>query len=843
MKPRPLLVQLAKLTFGAVVAAPLIAGLVAYRDVVTSNDSVRWAEHTHATLEHIALLQSAIENIEGGFREYALSGDQASLASSRARISAADRERGVLLALTADNPGQQSRLVIAADLEQRIIQRGESIARLGKATDAPSQEISRRGRVDPVLAAFRAVAQDMRTEEHRLLLLRDADGERRSRRAKMEIMLGTGLSLVIALASAWIVSRLQRRNKESENKLRQLNRLYAMVAGINALGVRMRDRDDLFTNACRIAVEHGEFAMAWIGVIDPTQLRILPTAWAGADEKTMAAISDFLSTKDDSRLRQTMAARVIATKAAVVSNDVTNDESLVLGKMHAESHIRSIAALPLFVSDEVIGVLVLYARRAEFFDADGMRLLTELAGYIAYALDHLQKQEQLDHLAYYDSLTGLANRRLLLDRFTQHMISAASIGQRLAVFMIDLERFKRFNDTLGWAAGDELLKQVAAWLSQNVGNVNLLARMDTDRFAVICPEVTSEENVTAALLATLAAFIAHSFRLNGTAYRLTAKVGVALFPDDGNDADTVFKNAEAALKKAKDRGEQYLFYADKMSDTAIGSFGFENRLRQALDNGEFVLHYQPKMNLVSGKLTGAEALIRWNDSVTGLVPPGRFIPILEETRLIHDVGSWALHKALADRKRWIEGGAPSIRVAVNVSPLQLRGERFVADVDEAIRSAASPVGCLELEITESLIMENVAHSIVSLLAIRALGVSIAVDDFGTGFSSLSYLTKLPVDTLKIDRSFVLAMMTSAEGMTLVSVIINLAHALKLTVVAEGVETEEQFRQLRLLQCDEVQGFLIGRPVPVEIFEARYLNGMPRKERNHHDHAVAPSGSE
>jgi diguanylate cyclase (GGDEF)-like protein len=843
MTTKLLLIRLAQLALGAVVATPLIIGIITYRNVVASNGSVRWAEHTNATLEHIALLRSAMENIEGGYREYALSGDNVSLQSSRARISVADREQGILLALTADNPSQQRRLVIATNMEQQIIQRGESSARLGKPADIPAAEITRRGRVDPVLTEFRGVAGDMMAEERRLLVLRDADGERRSYQAKMAIMLGSALSLATALASAWIVSRLQRRNKESESKLKQLNRLYAMVGGINALGVRMRDRADLFANACRIAVEHGEFAMAWIGVLDPTELRMTPTAWAGADEETMAAIKELLSSSNDSLLRQTMAARVVKTKAAVVSNNVENDESLVLGRMHVKSQIRSIAALPLIVSDEVIGVLVLYARKAEFFDTDGMRLLTELVSYIAFAVDHLQNQERLDNFAYYDALTGLANRRLLLDRFTQHMISAASVGQQLAVFLIDLERFKRFNDTLGWSGGDELLKQVAAWLSQNAGNVNLLARVDTDRFAVILPKVMHEDDVTRALEQTLAAFIAHPFRLNGTAYRMTVKVGVALFPDDGSKADTVFKNAEAALKKAKAKGEQYLFYSQKMSDTAIGSFGFENRLRQALDNGEFVLHYQPKVNLISGKLTGAEALLRWNDPLTGLVAPGRFIPILEETRLIHDVGRWALHQAIADRKRWLEGGAPAIRVAVNVSPLQLRNQSFVAEVEEAIRTAATPVGSLELEITESLIMENVAHSIVSLLAIRALGVSIAIDDFGTGFSSLSYLTKLPVDTLKIDRSFVLAMMTSADGMTLVSVIINLAHALKLKVVAEGVETEQQFRQLGLLKCDEVQGFLIGRPVPVETFEKKYLTGMAAREHHGHVHSdVTPDAA-
>ena len=321
---------------------------------------------------------------------------------------------------------------------------------------------------------------------------------------------------------------------------------------------------------------------------------------------------------------------------------------------------------------------------------------------------------------------------------------------------------------------------------------------------------------------TIAAFLNHPFRLNDAVYRIAAKVGVVLFPDDGTDADTLFKNAEGALKKAKVSGDRYLFYAQKMNDTVAGSLGIENRLRQALEKHEFVLHYQPKVNLASGKLTGAEALIRWNDPQTGLLPPARFIPILEETGLIHEVGRWALHKAIEDYQRWRSADLPAVRIAVNVSPRQLRDRSFVAEIEEAISMAPEAAAGLELEITESLIMENVNHSIVSLLAIRALGVNIAIDDFGTGFSSLSYLSKLPVDTLKIDRSFVVDMVSGAGGVTLVSVIINLAHALKLKVVAEGVETEEQLRQLRLLRCDEMQGYLFGKPVPVEIFETRYL---------------------
>jgi EAL domain-containing protein (putative c-di-GMP-specific phosphodiesterase class I) len=314
----------------------------------------------------------------------------------------------------------------------------------------------------------------------------------------------------------------------------------------------------------------------------------------------------------------------------------------------------------------------------------------------------------------------------------------------------------------------------------------------------------------------------HPFRLNGAEFRIAAKIGVAFFPNDGTDADTLFQNAEAALKKAKTSGEKYLFHTRKMTESVAGTLTLENQLRQALEKEEFVLHYQPKVNLMSGKVTSVEALIRWNNPRTGLMPPGRFIPILEETGLIYDVGRWALRQAIGDYLRWRAAGLAAVRIAVNVSPLQLRNRGFIAELEQKIGVDPHAAAGLELEITESLIMADINHSITSLQAIRAMGVSVAIDDFGTGFSSLSYLSKLPVDTLKIDRSFVIDMTAGSQELALVSTIINLAHSFNLNVVAEGVETEEQSRLLRLMNCDEMQGYLFSKPVSGDIFKARYL---------------------
>ncbi len=481
------------------------------------------------------------------------------------------------------------------------------------------------------------------------------------------------------------------------------------------------------------------------------------------------------------------------------------------------------AMFPLIVADEAVGVLALYASEPQFFQEEELKLLTELAGDIAFAIDHLDKQERLNYLAYYDVLTGLANRTLFLERVAQYVRGAVSGGHKLAVFQFDLERFKNINDSLGQAVGDELLRQVAQWLTHNAAkDVNLLAHVGADHFALVMPVVKQGGNLKRLIDQWIETFQSHPFHLNDAVFRIAVKVGIAVFPDDGADADTLFRNAEAALKKAKASGERYLFYTQKMTKSVAGKLTLENQLRQALDNGEFVLHYQPKVNLASGKITSAEALIRWNDPRTGLVPPGRFIPILEETGLIYEVGRWALRQAIEDYLRWRAAGLPVVRIAVNVSPLQLRNRSFIDDVRSAIGVDAQAAAGLELEITESLIMENVQHSIATLQAMRDMRLSIAIDDFGTGFSSLSYLSKFPIDTLKIDRSFVIDMTAGPQGLALVSTIISLAHSLKLKVVAEGVETEEQQGLLRLLNCDEMQGYLFSKPVPVDIFESRFL---------------------
>ncbi|MEO7937070.1 MAG: bifunctional diguanylate cyclase/phosphodiesterase, partial [Burkholderiaceae bacterium] len=431
----------------------------------------------------------------------------------------------------------------------------------------------------------------------------------------------------------------------------------------------------------------------------------------------------------------------------------------------------------------------------------------------------------------------LANRSLFLERLTLFVRSAAGAGHLLAVYMLDVARFKTINDSMGQSAGDALLRQIAQWLTANTGDPAMLARLGADRFAIVRPVVRPDDDLERLMALRLQSFVNHDFSIDGTVVRISFKAGIAVYPKDGADADALFRNAEAALKQAKALGERHLFYHRKMTSRMGIRVTLESQLRQALEKGEFVLYYQPKVDLRSGALTSVEALIRWNDPRTGLVAPGIFIPILEETGLIYEVGRWALRQAMDDHLRWRATGLNAVRIAVNVSPLQLRNRGFLGEIKDVIGVAAHAPQGLELEITESLIMEDVHHSIDCLQQIRALGVRIAIDDFGTGFSSLSYLAKLPVDSLKIDRSFITNMTATPQGLALVSTIIDLGHALNLQVVAEGVETQEQSRLLRLLKCDEMQGYLFSRPVPADVLEAGFIApgwlgnaGCPEKRR-------------
>ena len=378
----------------------------------------------------------------------------------------------------------------------------------------------------------------------------------------------------------WTIVVLVRditERKNAQARIAYLNRVYAVLSGINTLIVRMRDRQEMLSEACRVATGAGGFRTCWVGMRDTAKNRVALVASSGMDDTLLAALREKLTLNVDEPPDDNMAARAMATRQPFVVNDLHGDPAAGFGKSHAAAGILSLAVLPLIVSDVAVGVIALCATETEFFHAEELKLLTELADDIAFAIDHIEKQERLNYLAYYDALTGLASRDLFLDRVTQYLRVAAGAGHKLALFMVDLVGFKNINDSFGQAAGDSLLKQVGEWLLANTEDANLLARLGADHFAVVLPEVRADGDIVHLLEATMAAFLRHRFRLGDSEFRVSAKIGVALFPADGGSADTLHRHAEAALKKAKASGHPYLFYTPTMSASVAGRLTMENQ--------------------------------------------------------------------------------------------------------------------------------------------------------------------------------------------------------------------------------------------------------------------------
>jgi diguanylate cyclase (GGDEF)-like protein/PAS domain S-box-containing protein len=607
------------------------------------------------------------------------------------------------------------------------------------------------------------------------------------------------------------VSRDITERKGHEDKIARLNRIQAVLSGINSAIVRVRERGELFREACRIAAMHGAFRIAWIGGRDASGA-IQPQVWAGEGAEFLEAI---VRSPDGAQASpRGVATLAITEQRTIVDNDITQNPSLDRIRVRAIEHgCKSVIALPLFSEGKVAGVLVMYSAETNAFDDEEVKLLEELSGDVSFALTFIAQQEKVDYLAYYDTLTGLPNRSLFFDRLDQQLARANREDHGVALVLIDIDRFRMVNDTLGRQAGDALLKAIAERVKGSVRAQDTVARMSANTFAIALSGSWHAERLARFIEAGNRDLFSRPYWIGGEELRVAATVGVAVFPEDAELPETLVANAEAALRSAKQQNVPLLFYGREMNAQAAESMRMENRLRRALERHELVLWYQPKIDVKTGKLTGFEALMRWNDPELGMIPPARFIPIMEQTGLILEAGHWALSQVARDCAGWTDGANAGLRIAVNVSPLQLREKDFVTKVIDALGGIEKGGGLLDLEITESVIMENVDAIIPKLQTLRSLGVRIYIDDFGTGYSSLAYIARLPIYSLKIDRSFVVGMTQNEDSLNIVNSVISLAHSLNLCVVAEGVETDEQAKLLKKLACDEYQGYLFGKPVP------------------------------
>ncbi|OSM01768.1 sensor domain-containing protein [Magnetofaba australis] len=451
----------------------------------------------------------------------------------------------------------------------------------------------------------------------------------------------------------------------------------------------------------------------------------------------------------------------------------------------------------------------------------------EINHYVAVIHDmtELRRSEQELHMqTFYDALTGLPNRSLFKDRLAHSLRQASRMNEQMAILFVNLDLFKKINDSLGHACGDELLRLIAGRFKSRLRDGDTACRLGGDEFAVL---IENLEQAQDAVMVTQKLFdaVEQPFQIRGHEAHITLSVGISLYPADGEDAEALLRTADMAMTRAKQAGRNnFQFYTAAMDTQALERLRIENQLRHALVNEEFVLHYQPKVELSSGRVVSMEALVRWQKPDGAMVPPGVFIPVAEETALIGPMGDWILRAACLQTRQWVESGYDHLRVAVNISARQFQQRDFVQQVQAVLEDTGLNPRHLELEITESLMMVDVEQAIESLSQLKALGLCMSVDDFGTGYSSLSYLKRFPIHALKIDQSFVREITTDADDAAIVSAIVSMAHNLNLEVVAEGVETAEHLEFLKKLQCEEIQGYYFSKPLDAKAFTELLKSG-------------------
>jgi diguanylate cyclase (GGDEF)-like protein/PAS domain S-box-containing protein len=454
-------------------------------------------------------------------------------------------------------------------------------------------------------------------------------------------------------------------------------------------------------------------------------------------------------------------------------------------------------------------------------------MLKRIVQYIVVFSDITQRkldEERIRYQANYDALTGLPNRALFMDRLTQALTQAGRSDQRLGLMFIDLDGFKLVNDTLGHDKGDELLVEASKRLMTCVRQGDTVARLGGDEFTIIMPNLGDVRNAPMVAQRIIDS-LEQPFLLRTHEAFVSGSIGIATFPDDAGDAATLLRNADAAMYRAKEQGKaNYQFFTAELNAQVSERMIIKNGLSKAMERNEFMLYYQPKCDLATGRMVGVEALLRWRSADMGMVSPVKFIPVMEETGLIGQVGEWAIETACHQHREWRNAGFPFMRVAVNLSVRQLRQNNLDEVVADILKRTGINASGLELEITESMIMKDTENAIALLQRLRGMGIHLAMDDFGTGYSSLSYLKRFPLDTIKIDRSFVNDIATDPDDLEIIRTIIQMGHSLRRRIVAEGVETEEQRKLLRKLKCDEMQGYLVSPPVPASEIDRMLSEG-------------------
>jgi diguanylate cyclase (GGDEF)-like protein len=602
-----------------------------------------------------------------------------------------------------------------------------------------------------------------------------------------------------------------------QNRIARLTRILEMLSGINTAVVRIRERLELFHEACRIAVTTGHYASALVSFIEPGTRTAKPLTWAGKGGRLMSTLVFPIAQRAEED--SSVTGRVLRTGEVFLCNDVAHaDETVAAFPGLRNASFQSIVALPLTVDGTTVGVMTLTAQDSNAITAEELALLGELAANLSFALQYLEKENAVQFLSFFDSLTGLAKRVLFCERLASRLTARKAEEPQPAVAVLDVEHLSIINDSYGRHAGDHLLQKVADRLKGRFNTENL-AYLGSGCFAMMLERAGSQDNALRELQQHILAMFEKPFRIEAHDVPVTVKSGLACRGPGSLDAEALVQNAEAGLRQAKAAGEQYHHHRLDLSSKLAARLALEHRLRGALDNDRYLLYYQPKIDIATGRLDGVEALLRWDDPERGIVSPAEFLPVLESTGMIVSVGEWALQHAAAECRRWKAAGLQPVHVAVNCSPMQLRRSGFTGQVLDIIEGWTGGGWGLDLEITESLLIDPESAEVLKLRALRNAGVRVAIDDFGTGYSSLSRLSDLPVDTLKIDRSFINGLPGDRASARLVPTVISLARAFDLITVAEGVETRAQFNFLERAGCVQSQGFLHAQPMPAAALES------------------------
>jgi diguanylate cyclase (GGDEF)-like protein len=594
--------------------------------------------------------------------------------------------------------------------------------------------------------------------------------------------------------------------EQQQRENAKLNRSLAMLYGISSAIARLRERCVLFDEVARVAVEDGGCGAAWIALRDKEECLVLIASKGFSNDK-LPAIA-------------TLASHSGAIKSSVEYGTVeirnrTSHRTIDADSMDAHDRgFGALAILPLQPWDQVEGVMALYAVEEGFFDNDDASFLRGLSQGLSFALRNLDQQDRANYLHYYDVLTGLPNFPLFLDRLTQLIHHAYGVGTGVYVLVVNLGHFKHVNEVWGRQTGDQVLEIIARRLRIGLPEYANIARVAGDSFAIA--DLYSDNADLTLLIDRVTEIIEVQIKLEGHTLQLSARMGCATSPEDGEESEIVFRNAEAALKHAKLSGERASFYSPELNSHVSAQLELEGLMRSAIGTDQFVMHYQPKVDVASGEIVAAEALIRWKHPQKGLISPADFIPLAEDTGMIIPIGKWVIDTVCAQQSAWRAQGISIVPVAVNLSAMQFKG-KVLKDVQAALATHGVSPDDIELELTETLVMQDPAAAEETMHALRSAGLRLSLDDFGTGYSSLAYLKRFPFSSVKIDRAFVSDITTNPDDAAIATAIIGMGHSLRLDVVAEGVETAEQLQLLRESGCDQVQGFYFSGPVPADEF--------------------------